>query len=71
MSLKMIIRIDSKGIPPGLGQGEYPYYLYGYKPNKMLMKLIIRLDSKGIPPGLGHGHGSVIHFYNLKGVYLP
>ena len=21
--------IDRKGIPPGPGQGEYPYYLYG------------------------------------------
>ena len=31
MTLKMINRIDSKGIPPALGQGEYPYYLYGFK----------------------------------------
>ena len=30
MTLKMINRIDRKGIPPGLGQGEYPSFQYGF-----------------------------------------
>ena len=31
MTLKMINHLDRKGIPPALSQGEYPYYLYGFK----------------------------------------
>ena len=27
----MTNHIDRKGIPPVLGQGEYPSYLYGFK----------------------------------------
>ena len=64
MLLKIINRIDMKGIPPALGQLQA-----SFKQIKLPLKIINRVNSKGIPLPWARGDTLSIYMIDAQSIY--